>query len=422
MYSLLYSLFLPFLLIRFLIRAIGNPKHLQGMKQRFGNKVRPLGDKVIWIHAVSVGETMAAKDLVENLLKQDHSIFLTNMTPTGSDTANRIFANHIQQHKLVQSFVPFDLPMFINKVIKSIRPKLLIIMETEIWPNMIGCCQKQSIPIIVANARLSERSFKGYRRFSWVIRSTLQKVTLFATQYDHDSNHFKLLGVDIDRITQTGNIKFDVEVGTKVIQQAVQYRTAWNLSNRLIICCASTHEGEEEAMLSMYNRLVNQSANLLLLIVPRHPERFQIVIKLSEEQGYVPQKLSERLTVKTDTQVLVGDTMGELPILFSLSDIVVMGGTLVPKGGHNFIEPAVVAKPILSGQYLFNFKEIASRLSAANGLIICQSADELKQQLLELIQNPAKQIEIGTNAQRVVADNKGALNKLLTAINSIILS
>ena len=419
LYTILLYLIQPLVWIRLLWRSHKAPAYRKRWFERYGfckNKVKANG---ILVHAVSVGETIAAVPLIRALQRRYPAlpITVTTMTPTGSERVKSLLKDSVSH-----VYLPYDLPCAIKRFLKITRPKLVIIMETELWPNFISQCHKNAIPLIIANARLSERSAKRYSKLGTTINQLLAKISMVAAQNKQDGERFTALGLPCDHLTVTGSIKFDINLTTEQQQKIANLKQQWQL-NRPVFIAASTHDGEDEIILKAFKQLLLQHPNLLLILVPRHPERFKTVEKLikNNEFNYITRSSNQ---IPTDqTQVVLGDTMGELLELYSMADIAFVGGSLVDHGGHNPLEPALHHIPIISGQYFFNFKIICEQLIAANGMIICDStAEALYLVVNNLLNNKTESQQIGENAYQVLKQNQGALDRLLGIINRYLCS
>lgn len=415
-YSLIITLILPLVFIRLWWRGLKQPAYRQRWLERLGIFNGPaIHAQVVWVHAVSVGETMAAIPLIQTLLQRpDLQLVVTTTTPTGSDRVKAAFGQHV-----FHIYAPYDLPCLVHRFIKRIKPSLCIIMETELWPNIIEACARSNIPLILANARLSEKSARGYARFSSLTRPMLTKITTVAAQYSADAERFIRLGLPASQCETIGNIKFDITIDASLKQQALQLKHQWSMSReKTIWIAASTHIGEDELILAAFKKLKAQYPTLLLVLVPRHLDRFFEAYKLCEQEGFNVIRHSEQKPLAESTDIIVGDTMGELMLFYGAADIVFMGGTFVANGGHNFIEPAAWALPLLSGPSVFNFATVADMLIEAKALNIVSSVDELAEQVAKLLEDVQLREQMGQSAQRVAMANRGALDKLISIVDS----
>lgn len=428
LYSLVFYILMPFVLLRLLWRARLAPAYRHRWTERFGfveRRAPAAGPATttapaIWLHAVSVGETLAALPLMRELLQRypKHQLIVTTTTPTGSERVRVALADELSRGRVLHCYAPYDLPCAVAPFLKRMAPQLAIIMETELWPNTIAACHKRGIPVLLANARLSARSARGYQRFSSLAEPMLQQLSLVAAQHKDDAERFRALGVKSEQLQVTGNIKFDLNLDQSVKDKAKAIQQRWQAAGeRMVWLAASTHQGEDEQLLEAYKQAQLQQANLLLVLVPRHPERFDSVARLVQNQGYRVQRHSAGGNLAADTQVLVADTMGELMALLGASDLCFMGGTLVENGGHNFIEPAAWALPQLSGPSLFNFSEVSRLLLDANALLVANNTDDLSQQLIALCADEQRREVMGQAGLSVAMENRGALERLLAAID-----
>lgn len=428
LYSLLFYILMPFVLLRLLYRARLAPAYRQRWAERFGrveSRVPAVGDTApaIWVHAVSVGETLAALPMIHALLQRypKHQLVVTTTTPTGSERVRVSLAKELVSGRVVHCYAPYDLPCTVASFLKRMAPELAIIMETELWPNTIAACHKRGIPVVVANARLSERSARGYARFAALMQPMLARLSVVAAQHEDDAARFQALGLGSAKLQVIGNIKFDLTLDQALKNKAENIRQSWqDEGKRLVWLAASTHQGEDEQLLDAFKLLSQRQPNLLLVLVPRHPERFDSVVDLVQERGYRLQRHSAGGHVAASTQVLVADTMGELMALLGASDLCFMGGTLVEKGGHNFIEPAAWSLPQLSGPSLFNFAEVSRLLLDADALVVVDGAAALARELEKLCTDEVRRSAMGAAGFQVAAANRGALERLLDVIDRLL--
>lgn len=425
LYSLVFYLLMPFVLLRLLWRARLAPAYRHRWAERFGFVERrtPASGSAapaIWLHAVSVGETLAALPMIRELLHRypEHQLIVTTTTPTGSERVRAALVSELSSGRVLHCYAPYDLPCAVAPFLKRMAPQLAIIMETELWPNTIAACHIRGIPVLLANARLSARSARGYQRFSALAQPMLQQLNLVAAQHKDDAERFQALGLQPEQLQITGNIKFDLSIDQALKNKAEAIRQRWqSAGERVVWLAASTHQGEDEQLLAAFKRACEQQSNLLLVLVPRHPERFDSVTRLVQDQRYTVQRHSEGGSFAADTQVLVADTMGELMALLGASDLCFMGGTLVENGGHNFIEPAAWGLPQLSGPSLFNFSEVSRLLLDANALVVVEDVESLSQQVIALCADKARRDTMGQAGLAVAMENRGALKRLLAAID-----
>ena len=419
LYTLLFHLGLPLVAIRLWLRARKAPAYARRIGERFAMNLPAMQPGGIWVHAVSVGESIAAAPMIRELLKRypQLPITVTCMTPTGSERIQALFAN---EPRIQHCYLPYDLPWAAARFLERVKPKLGVIMETELWPNHIHQCAKRGIPVALANARLSERSARGYARFAGLTRPMLEEMSLIAVQTEAEAERFRLLGARPECVEVTGSIKFDLSIDPQLLIKARELREQWQAQERPVWIAASTHEGEDEIVLAAHRQLLASYPNALLILVPRHPERFNSVFELCRREGFATVRRSSGESVEAQTQVLLGDTMGELLFLYALADSAFVGGSLVPNGGHNLLEPAALAKPVLSGPHLFNFLEIAAKLRDAAALEEVDDAQGLAvavQRLFELPQDAQRMAQAGLTVMQL---NQGALQRLLDGLARLI--
>ncbi|WP_409315598.1 lipid IV(A) 3-deoxy-D-manno-octulosonic acid transferase [Pseudomonas sp. KCJK9016] len=419
LYTALFYLGLPLVAIRLWLRSRKAPAYAKRIGERFSCGMPPLQPGGIWVHAVSVGESIAAAPMIRALLQRypQLPITVTCMTPTGSERIQAMFAN---ESRIQHCYLPYDLPCAASRFLDRVQPRLAVIMETELWPNHIHQCAKRGIPVALANGRLSERSAKGYGRFRKLTAPMLAEMNLFAVQTEAEAQRFRDLGARPETVEVTGSIKFDLTIDPQLLQRAAELRGQWQALERPVWIAASTHEGEDEVVLNAHRRLLANHPDALLILVPRHPERFNSVFELCQREGFATVRRSTGANVYAATSVLLGDTMGELLFLYALADSAFVGGSLVPNGGHNLLEPAALAKPVISGPHLFNFLDIAAQLRSAGALAEVDDAEGLAtqvQQLFELPRDAQRMAEAGLNVMR---RNQGALQRLLDGLGRLI--
>ncbi|AXJ02930.1 3-deoxy-D-manno-octulosonic acid transferase [Pseudomonas fluorescens] len=419
LYTALFYLGLPLVAIRLWLRSRKAPAYAKRIGERFSYGMPTLQPGGIWVHAVSVGESIAAAPMIRALLQRypQLPITVTCMTPTGSERIHAMFAN---EPRIQHCYLPYDLPCAAARFLDRVQPKLAVIMETELWPNHIHQCAKRGIPVALANGRLSERSAKGYGRFSKLTAPMLAEMSLFAVQTEAEAQRFRDLGGRPETVEVTGSIKFDLTIDPQLLQRAAELRGQWQALERPVWIAASTHEGEDEVVLNAHRRLLANHPDALLILVPRHPERFNSVFELCQREGFATVRRSTGASVDAQTSVLLGDTMGELLFLYALADSAFVGGSLVPNGGHNLLEPAALAKPVISGPHLFNFLDIAAQLRSAGALAEVDDAEGLAtevQRLFELPRDAQRMAEAGLSVMR---RNQGALQRLLDGLGRLI--
>lgn len=415
-YSALSLLLIPFAFFRLWRKGKKLPAYRERWAERLGKTRKVSNEKpIIWFHTVSVGEFIAARPLIQHYLENgSFEVLITCTTPTGSERIRASFAE-----KVHHCYLPYDIGIFVNRFLNVFKPAIFICLETELWPNLIHACKKRRIPIVLANARLSEKSARGYAKFSRLTNAMLSGISAAAIQNDEDASRFILLGLDEQKSHSIGNIKFDLELDNELRLNAANLKEhLQQAQNSKIWIAASTHRGEDEIILAAYTSLKVQHPELKLIIVPRHPERFDDVYQLCLNTGF--QTLRRSKGELADFDVLLGDTMGELLLLFGASDFAFIGGSLVENGGHNYIEPAAWALPLLSGPSTYNFRETAKELIEHEALIIANSSEELASEIHDLLTNPERFKQMGESARMVAEKNRGALARLINLIDQTI--
>ena len=403
-YSGLFYLLIPFILLRLLWRSIKAPAYRCRWRERFALYNNKLPQDVIWFHAVSVGEAEALFPLVRQIQKQhpDATLLITTTTPTGSARIKAVMTDTV-----THVYLPYDIPDAINRFMRCFKPRLAIIMETEIWPNLFHACGKNGIPLYIINARLSEKSSRGYQKLPALVRPALAQVKLIATQTTDDASRFIAIGANPEKVQTLGNIKFDVEIPQATIAQGLQLK-ADLLGGRFVWLLASSHKDEEIIFLEIYKELKQKIPELLLVLVPRHPERFIDVKNLCVRLQLAVALRTGGDKVYPETDVYLADTMGELKMLYAASDVAFIGGSMVPSGGHNILEAAAVGVPIMFGPYMTNFKDIARGVLSHNAAIQCQNKDDIVNSLLTLYDQPHYRTALADQARAFVLQNQGA--------------
>ena len=418
LYSALLYAMIPLLLLRLLWRSRRAPAYRQRWAERFGYVGQLPVTAPIWLHAVSVGEAQAAQPLIRQLQVRypDWPILVTTTTPTGAARVEALFGDEV-----IHRYMPFDLPCAIGRLLQRVQPRILIVMETEIWPNLLAASARQGIPTLLANARLSERSAKGYRRLAGLTAEALGKLSQIAAQGGDDAERFLQLGADPNRLQVTGSIKFDINLPASLREQAEALRRSWGM-DRQVWVAASTHEGEESQVLAAHRQIKQAVPNALLVLVPRHPERFGRVAGLIDGQGFRLVKRSEDRACEADTDVFLADSMGELPMFLAASDLAFIGGSLVPHGGHNMLEAAAQGVPVLFGPHMFNFAEISRMCLEQQAALEVGSADELAAVASDWLLDAEKRSLFGENGLELVNRNRGALERLMELVDDLVRS
>ncbi len=416
LYTLLLHLGLPLALLRLSWRGIRSPDYLLRWGERFGRVPETVASGSIWVHAVSVGEVNAAMPLARALRQQypEQSLLITTTTPTGSMQLTRSLGSGVDH-----CYLPYDYPWAIRTFLHHTRPQLAIIMETEIWPNLFKQLSEHHIPIVMTNVRVSMRSFQGYRRMPGFVRETLSRVTLFAVQTRADAARLRRLGAPGNRLKITNSIKFDVRLAPSLTEVATVVRRDWG-QNRPVWVIGSTHDDEEAQIISVYKRLLTELPDLLVVLAPRHPERFAAVTRLCRRAGLRLQKRSEVKQVAARTQIYLADSMGELPVFFAAADVALVGGSLiVGGGGHNVLEPCAVGVPVLFGPYMANFREISQQVLSCGAGFEVSTEDDMVAQIHRLLTDPEARFLAGEAGRALVKRNKGALQKTMDLIASV---
>lgn len=418
LYSVLFTLLLPVFVVRMLWRSFKAPAYRQRLKERLGFFNLATDDReTIWLHAVSLGETLAAQPLIERLLAEypNYRLLITTTTPTGSAQVHRLFAGRADH-----VYVPWDTPGAVKRFMRRAEPRLLILMETELWPNMLKQAAMSGCRVLLFNARLSARSAAGYARFPKTTRRMLRCIDWIAAQSSADADHFLQLGMDPGHMEVTGSIKFDVELTPSLRDEALRLRKAWHLGARDVVIFSSTHPGEDEIAIVMLRLLKARRPDLLLLLVPRHPERFESVYRLLLNDAWNVVRRAANESVQFDTDIVLVDTLGELLMLYGVADVAVIGGSFFDHGGHNPLEAAVWAKPILCGPSMFNFADVSQRLIEAKALE--QAADEqaLADKIAVLLDDARLFKQRARASEAVVLSNRGALNNAFTAVTRLL--
>ncbi len=416
-YTFLLCLLIPVIVLRLLWKSRISPAYRQRIAERFAFIPSPETTIKVWLHSVSVGETIAAKPLIEKLLERygEKAILVTTTTPTGSDTVLRLFGDRVLHH-----YFPYDIPVLVNRYLQTIKPEIVVCMETEIWPNLWHSCHQRNIPVVLANARLSTRSKQSYLKVKGFINAVLKDASLIACRNNQDEANFKALFSKqedaVKRIEVLGDIKSDIELSDADRQQGADFKHQWG-EQRLVLVAASTHEGEDSLVLDMYKNLKKTISDLLLVIVPRHPERFSDVADLVQARGYTLQRRSDGTSFDENAEVVLGDSMGEMMSWFATADVVFMGGSLVPTGGHNPLEPLACSVAVISGPHIFNFTTTFERLQVDNAAMVADDVHELTSMALMLLTDKNRRRIAGDAGLAMIKGNQGATQRLVDAIS-----
>ncbi|MCX7097880.1 MAG: lipid IV(A) 3-deoxy-D-manno-octulosonic acid transferase [Methylococcales bacterium] len=416
-YSCLFYLLIPFILLRLYWRGIKAPAYRQRWRERFGYYCQPFPAGVIWFHAVSVGEAEALFPLARLLQSHYPSIplLITTTTPTGSARVKAVM-----QDSVCHVYLPYDVPGAVKRFMRCFKPRLAVIMETEIWPNLYAYCGNNGIPLFIINARLSEKSSHRYQKIPTLVGNTLANLQGIAAQTEADAKRFVAIGADPDKVKPLGNIKFAVEIPAATIGQGLQLK-ADNFAGRFVWLVASTHKGEEAIFLEIFQQVKARIPELLLVIVPRHPERFDEVYKLCGQLQLTVVKRSANGQVQLETAVYLADTMGELKMLYAASDVAFVGGSMVPRGGHNILEASAVGVAVMFGPFMDNFKEIARGVLSHDAAIQCQDKDEIIAALLALYAQPDFRMALAVKGKTFVENNQGALSRIFALLEPAII-
>ena len=408
LYSLLFYLALPFILCRLLWRSLKAPPYRQRWLERFGFYNSPIIPNGIWFHAVSVGEAEAVFPLIKSLKAKlmGTPILVTTTTPTGSARVKAVLGESVQH-----VYLPYDTPGSVSRFMAAFNPTLAVIVETELWPNLFNYCGRRNIPLYVVNARISERSVRGYGKLPSLIQPLLNNIKLIAAQTSADAQRFAAIGAKPEQLEVAGNIKFDLDIPEPVFVQGRQLKKS-AFHDRYVWIAASTHKGEEQIILDAYKALKSKLPQLLLVIVPRHPERFAEVNTLCADNGLQIVTRTSNLPCHSKTDVYLGDTMGELKMLYAASDAAFVGGSLVPVGGHNILEASAVGLPVLFGPYMANFKEIAEKVLAQQAAVQCLNQYELITTLQKIHSDKDYRNSLIQKGKLFIQTNRGAVDRL----------
>ncbi len=417
LYSLLWWLALPLVLGRLWWRGLKEPGYRRHWAERLGfYGARSGGWHTLWVHAVSVGETRAAEPLIDALLAAypDSRIVLTHMTPTGRATGQALFAKHGE--RLVQAYLPYDTQTMVKRFLRHFGPRVCVLMETEVWPNLIAACAGR-VPVALVNARLSERSLRRGRRFGGLMTDAARALTLVAAQTEADAARIASLGAPLVEVT--GSIKFDVVVPPAALETGAWLRA--RIGARPVLLCASTREGEEALILDAWRAGPAPAAGALLLIVPRHPQRFDEVAQLAQARGCSVQRRSELDgSAAVAAEVLVGDSMGEMFAYYAACDLAFIGGSLLPLGGQNLIEACALGKPVLIGPHTFNFAQVTEQALAAGAALRVQDGPALMAQARRLLADSAARAAMGEQGVAFSNHQRGATMRTVGLLRRLI--
>lgn len=414
LYSLLFYLLIPLLLVRVWWRGRRLPGYRRRLKERFGHWP-PMPKGMLWVHSVSVGETIAIRPMIERWLERhpDIPVLITTMTPTGSETVKAQFSERVYH-----AYLPWDLPHVQRRLVRRLKPAALVIVETELWPNLLHACDEAKVPVLLANGRLSEKSMRGYQKLKALSEPMLRSLTGIAAQHQPDADRFKKLGVEPNLIEVTGSIKFDLPLSSELLSQISQYRR--ELQGRPVWVAASTHAGEEELLLAVHRAIRAEQPDALLILVPRHPDRFEAVASLLDREHWRYCRRSRRAKPRKMDAVFLADTLGELMLFYGAANAAVIGNSFNGGGGHNPIEPAALARPILMGPSYFNFQSIVDAMAGERSLTIVEDSEELTRRLIGLLKSQDLRDTFGQRAYVFFQQQQGALKRLETWIEKLL--
>lgn len=413
-YTFFLYLFMPLIILRLLFKSRKNRAYRQRIAERFAfNKSIP--QKIdIWLHAVSLGEVVAATPLIDAFLQSKHRVLVTTMTPSGSKQVLNKFGK-----KVFHQYVPYDLPCCLKKFFKAAKPKVGIIIETEIWPNLIYYAKLSNVKLGLVNARISDKAFVQYQKTGKLFKPILNNFNFIATQSKLDADRYIALGADSKIVSVVGNIKFDVEHPRGNLKDLSFMQRSWG-NSRPVFLAASTHDNEEWQLLINFQKIKKLIPDVILLIAPRHAERFAAVYDLSVRLGFKTAKRSQDGSITADKDVVILDSMGELLDFYNISDYAFVGGSLVPIGGHNVIEAILMGVPVFCGPFMQNSKAICDELLDSEAMIIAKDVDDLILNIGKLHNNVDLRIQQIANAEKVLKANRGVLLKYLNAIEALL--
>ncbi|NOR20946.1 MAG: 3-deoxy-D-manno-octulosonic acid transferase [Xanthomonadales bacterium] len=416
LYSLLLLLGTPLVLLYLGFRGLKDRAYLQRWDERFGFIKAETVSGGIVLHAASVGEFNAAKPLIMSLLASfpELPLTITTLTPTGSERVKRDLGDRVSHF-----YIPLDLAGATTRFLNRLQPQLLIVMETEIWPNLYHAAKQRKIPVVIANARLSERSSRRFQRLSGFTRQVLQSVTWIGAQSSEDRERLIQCGANPTSTDLTGNLKFDLSIPAGLNEKGTQIRSAWN-AKRPVLVAGSTHEADENVLIPAFVDLLKTVPNALLILVPRHPERFERTAELAKTGGLRTELRSQGESCSEQAQCFVIDAMGELMTYYACGDIAYVGGSMGEQGGHNALEPAALGKPVLFGPNMENAKEIAAGLIESNAAFFVTNQEQLRETAKKLLEDGELRDNMGQAGRSLVEENKGALELTSVAIRKLL--
>jgi len=416
LYSLLILLGTPFVLLYFALRGLRDRAYLGRWSERFGFIPDPAKRGGILIHAASVGEFNAASPLIKALLKTypELPLTVTSLTPTGSERVIRELGDRV-----FHSYIPLDLPGAVSRFLGRLQPRLIIVMETEIWPNLYLQAQRRNIPLIMANARLSERSVNRFERFSRFVHKTLETVTWVGAQSSGDAERLTRCGTDPQHTDMTGNLKFDLTVAASLQEKSAALRARWD-KQRPVLVAGSTHEADENVVIPAFVELLKSLPDALLILVPRHPERFTRTIQQAKAAGLRTELRSQGESCSAAAQCFIIDSIGELMTYYACGDVAFVGGSMGEQGGHNALEPAALGKPVLLGPNMDNAREIASQLLQCKAALRVNDQQDFCQTAEKILVNGTLRDSMGQAGRELVEKNRGALDLTMEAIGKLL--
>lgn len=424
LYSIILYLLTPVVLLKLIWAGFSNQDYWHRWLERFGIAELPDSTRpVIWLHAVSVGEVQASLPIVQRLLidNPQYQLLVTTVTPTGSAMVRQKFGVAV-----LHCYLPYDLPHVVSRFLDRVRPVALIILETEIWPNLYHHCHKRGIKLLLVNARLSEKSLNGYRKIAGFTRQVLANLDLIAAQTEADAQRLVALGADRSRLTVTGNLKFDVGMPVSTVERGRSIRRFLG-RDRPVWIAASTHVGEESIILAAHRKIIDKYPDCLLVLVPRHPERSPGILELSTGCGLTALCKSKAYDNNRndnigDLQVFILDSIGELPDYYAAADVAFVGGSLLPPyGGHNVLEPAALGVPVLTGLYTSNFKEITGQLIDNHAGFQVIDSEQLAVRVVQLIADAGLRQRMGEAAGDLVLQNQGSAGRIMEMVSNIVI-
>lgn len=417
-YNAALSMIKPLYKWRIKKRALNMEQLQQECLERFGPFQQPKNRNAMWFHVVSVGETNAAQPLIEHYLKLGHAVLVTNTTKTGQARAKSLFLKAPYQSLFQAVYLPADQKQLVRAFYEKYQPKVLVLVETEIWPNLIDQAKHFDVPCLLINARLSEKSAQGYAKVPRLTQGMLSGLDRLLAQDQATLQRYLGLGMSANKSQVLGSIKFDIHAPESFIKQAEQLKQGWNLTARKIITLASTHAPEEQKLLAALKPYLSQCPELLVIVVPRHPERFDEVFQLAQDLQLKTQRRSLGQSIAADTQVYLADSMGEMWLWYALSQVCFVGGSLnEPGGGHNILEPIALHVATVLGKNYFNFQTIVDEFVAVEGVTVVEDAEQAAQVLIELLTDKSKAEKLNIAAQQIMQKNTGSLAKHIAVID-----